>query len=131
MKKLSMLGILAGAALLTATPLSLRWSQKTVTLSLDSADARIGRPLTPLSVAGVHRRAYRRAYRGAVYGAAGAYGDYGYGYPAYSYSYPAYSYGYPAYSYGSYGYGYPAYGYGGYLGYRVARRVAIHRARWR
>ena len=26
------------------------------------------------------------------------------------------------------GYGYPAYGYGGY---RVARRVAIHRARWR
>jgi hypothetical protein len=130
MKKLSMLGILAGAALLTATPLSLQWSQKTVTLSLDSADARIGRPLTPLSVAGVHRRAYRRAYRGAVYGAAGAYGVGSY----YGYGYPAYSYGYPAYSYGSYGYGYPAYGYGGYggyLGYRVARRVAIHRARWR
>jgi hypothetical protein len=68
----------------------------------------------------------------------------GYGYPAYSYGgygYPAYSYGgygYPAYSYG--GYGYPAYSYGGYyrpalyggyLGYRIARRVAIHRARWR
>ena len=73
---------------------------------------------------------------------------YGYGYPAYSYGY-----GYPAYSYASYGYGYPAYsyGYGGgyyrpiyrsaysyggyrprpavYGGYRVARRVAIHRAR--
>ena len=34
------------------------------------------------------------------------------------------------------GYGYPAYSYGGYyrpgyLGYRIARRVAIHRARWR
>src|SRR5262245_2168093 len=102
MKKLSMLGILAGAALLTATPLS-------------SADAQ-------------------------MYG----YGSYsGYGYPAYSYGgygYPAYSYGgygYPAYSYG--GYSYPAYSYGGYyrpalgsyLGYRVARRVAINRARWR
>jgi len=145
MKKLSLLGILAGAALLTATPLSLQWSQKTVALSVDSADARIGRPLTPLSVAGVHRRAYRRAYRSAVYGGVAGYGlgSYsGYGYPAYSYSsgygYPAYgygsySYGYPAYSYGSYGYGYPAYGYGygGYLGYRVARRVAINRARWR
>jgi hypothetical protein len=60
--------------------------------------------------------------------------SYGYGYPAY-----AYGYGYPAYSYG---YAYPAYsyGYGGYRryyrpafygGYRVTRRVAIHRARWR
>ena len=140
MKKLSLLGILAGAALLTATPLSLQWSQKTVALSVDSADARIGRPLTPLSVAGVHRRAYRRAYRSAVYGGVAGYGlgSYsGYGYPASSYSYPAYSYGYPAYSYGSYGYGYPAYGYGGYYrpgvygAYRAARRVAINRARWR
>jgi hypothetical protein len=36
-----------------------------------------------------------------------------------------------AYSYA--GYGYPAYGYGGYYrpGLRIARRVAIHRARWR
>jgi len=150
MTKLSMLGIIAGAALLTATPLSLQWSQKTVALSVDSADARIGRPLTPLSVAGVHRRAYRRAYRGAVYGGVAGYGlgSYGYGYPAsgydsYSsgYGYPAsgygsYSYDYPAYSYGSYGYGYPAYGYGGYRpgvygASRVARRVAINRARWR
>jgi hypothetical protein len=48
-------------------------------------------------------------------------------------------YGYPAYGYGGYGYGYPVYSYGGYyrpalggyLGYRIARRVAIHRARWR
>src|SRR4029077_412424 len=94
MKKGTILGTIVGAALLTAVPFSLQWSQKTVTLSLDSADARIGRPLTPLSVAGVHRRAYRRAYRGAVYGAAAAYGVgsyYGYGYPAYSYGYPAYS----------------------------------------
>ena len=143
MKRLSALGIIGGAALLTAVPISPQWSQKTMTLSLDSADARIGRPLTPLSVAGVHRRAYRRAYRGAVYGAAAAYGVgsyYGaYGYPSYSYGsygYPSYSYGsysyFPSYSYGTYSYGYPGYGYGGYYRpvYRVARRLAIHRARW-
>ena len=95
MKKLSVLGIIGGAALLTAAPFSLQWSQKNVALSLDSADARIGRPGTALSVAGVHRRAYRRAARSTVYGgAAGAVGyglgSYygGYGYPAYSYSAP-------------------------------------------
>ena len=55
-------GTAAIEAMLAAAPFSLRWSQKTVMLSLDSADARIGRPLTPLSVAGAHRRAYRRAY---------------------------------------------------------------------
>jgi hypothetical protein len=65
MKKLSIVGILVGAALLTATPLSLQWSQKTVVLSLDSADARVGRPLTATSVAGVNRRVHRRAYRRA------------------------------------------------------------------
>src|SRR5262245_10917061 len=97
MAKLSMLGIIGGAALLAATPLSLQWSQNKLALSADSADAQV----------------------------------YGYGYPAYSYGYPAYSYGgygYPAYSYGGY-YG-PALG-AGYLGYRIARRVAIHRASWR
>jgi hypothetical protein len=67
MKKLSIVGILVGAALLTATPLSLQWSQKTVVLSLDSADARVGRPLTATSVAGVNRRVHRRAYRRAYY----------------------------------------------------------------
>jgi hypothetical protein len=41
-------------------------------------------------------------------------GSYSYGYPAYSYSYPAYGCFRPAL----------------YGGYRVARRVAIHRARW-
>ena len=141
-KKGTILGTIVGAALLTAAPFSLQWSQKTVTLSLDSADARIGRPLTPMSVAGVHRRAYRRA----AYGTAAAYGVGSYygasGYPGYSYG----SYGYPAYGYRSYasGYGYGSYasGYGhrslyafaGYPGYGyggwAARRVAIHRARW-
>ena len=138
MKKFSMLGIIGGAALLTAVPFSLQWSQNNVTLSLDSAEARIGRPLTATSIAGVSRRVHRRAYRrAAVYsGAAGVgYGVYsGYGYPAYSYS--GFPVGYPAYNYG---YSYPTYGYGYggvyrpalYGGYRVARRVAIHRARWR
>ena len=68
MKKLSMLGIVVGAALLTAAPVSLQWShEKNVVLSLDRADARVGRPLTATSVAGVHRRAYRRAYRRGYY----------------------------------------------------------------
>jgi len=67
MKKFSMLGIIAGAALLTATPFSLQLSQEKVVLSVDSADARVGRPLTPGSVAGVNRRVHRRAYRRAYY----------------------------------------------------------------
>ena len=135
MKKGTILGTIVGAALLTAAPFSLQWSQKTVALSLDSADARIGRPLTPLSVAGVHRRAYRRAvYGGAAYGVGSYYGASGY--PGYSYGRYG-SYGYPAYGYGSYASGYPGYGYRslyGYAGYGyggwAARRVAIHRARW-
>jgi len=144
MKKLVVLGIIGGAALLTAVPLSPHWSQQGVSLSVDSADARIGRPLTPFSVAGVHRRAYRRAaYAGAVgYGLGSYYG--GYGYPGYGYGYSAYAptarsygtgygYGYGGYGYPAYSYSYPSYGYGlgAYAGYRVARRVAIHRARWR
>jgi hypothetical protein len=141
MKKLSMLGIIGGAALLTAAPFSLQWSQKNVALSLDSADARIGRPLTATSIAGVHRRAYRRAYRSAVYaGAAGyGYGAYsGYGYPAYSgyYAPQSYSSYYAPYSssysnYAPYSYGYsapylgysaPYVGYSPYFGYTRAQR---------
>jgi hypothetical protein len=96
MKKLGMLGIIGGAAILTAVPLSLQWSQKNVTLSLASAEAQ-ERPLTAPSVAGVsrrvHRRAYRRAYRSAVYASAA-----GYGYGLYSgYGYPAHSSGYLPY----------------------------------
>jgi hypothetical protein len=42
-----------------------RWSEQSgVSLSVESAQARIGRPLTPLSVAGVARRHYRRAAYG-------------------------------------------------------------------
>ena len=45
MKKLGMLGIIGAAAILTAAPLSLQWPQTNVALSLDSAQAREGRPL--------------------------------------------------------------------------------------
>src|SRR6516225_7160613 len=107
MKKLSMLGIISGAALLTAVPFTLQWSQNNVTVSLDSAEARIGRPLTATSVAGVSRRVHRRTYRrAAVY--AGAAGAVGYGLGSYygGYGYPAYSYSaQSAPSYGT-GYGY-------------------------
>ena len=66
MKKLGMLGIIGGAAILTAVPLSLQWSQKNVTLSLASAEA-LERPLTATSVAGVNRRVHRRAHRLGYY----------------------------------------------------------------
>ena len=59
MNKLSVLGIIVGAALLSATPFSLQWSQKNVALSLDSADARVGRPLTRRSPCGGLGRAQR------------------------------------------------------------------------
>ena len=63
------------ACVLCATPLSLHWSPvKSLSLSVDTADARVGRPLTPGSVAGVNRRVNRRAYYGAAgAAAAGAY----------------------------------------------------------
>ena len=109
--------------------LSVSWSeQRGVSLLVESAQARIGRPLTPFSVAGVARRQYRRAAYGYGYGAGlvgagvaaaaiGAaaatspWGYYGGGYPGY----------YGAYYGGGYYGGYPGY-YGAYYrgGYRVA-----------
>jgi hypothetical protein len=123
MKKLSLFAIsVSGALVCAAVPASFNWSP--TTLSLDTAEARVGRPLTATSVAGVSRRVHRREYRrtaagaavgGAVVGgaAAGAY----VGAPA-----PAYRLG-PAPApgpgpavavggfYGGPGYG-PGYGYG-------------------
>ena len=90
MKKLGMLGIIGGAAILTAAPLSLQWSHTDVGLSLDSAEAQ-ERPLTATSVADVSRRAYRRAYRSPAYARAAGYGSglySGYGCPASSYWVP-------------------------------------------
>jgi hypothetical protein len=120
MKKLCMLGIIGGAALLTAAPFTLHWSPNNVSLSVDSAEARVGRPLTPFSVAGVNRRAYRRTARSAIYAGAAAAAVYGlgayyggYGYPGYSYSAPSAPYYGTGYGYAPYG-GYGGYGYGGY-----------------
>ena len=134
--------------------LSFGWSeQRGVSLSIESAQARIGRPWTPLSVAGVARRHYRRAAYGYGAGVVGAglaaatigaaavaatspYGYYGGGYyggyPGYSYGsygYPGYpysSYGYPVGYYGGYGNTYAAGGYpGGYYGGVYANRSYV------
>jgi hypothetical protein len=69
MKKISLIAAtLVGAAVLCAAPISLHQSQdKGLSLSVDKARARIGRPLTPGSVAGVHRRHHRRVYRREYY----------------------------------------------------------------
>ena len=99
MKKLGMLGIIGGAALLTVAPFSLQWLQDEVSLSLNSVNAR---PLTATSTAGVHRRVYRRTYRRAAYAAAAA-GVAGYGYGSYyGYSSPYYSSYYAPQPYSSY-----------------------------
>jgi hypothetical protein len=53
---------------------SVTWSPNNgLSLSVESAEARVGRPLTPVSVAGVARRTTRRAVvGGAAVGAAAA-----------------------------------------------------------
>jgi hypothetical protein len=68
MRQLRAFGIIGGAALLIAAPFSLQWPHKNALLSLDSAEARTGRPLTATRIAGVSRRVHRRAYRCAVLG---------------------------------------------------------------
>src|SRR5262245_59283156 len=114
--------ILAGSAFLCATSLSFDWSDHGgVPLSVASAQARVGRPATPVSVAGVARRHVRRgAHLGvglagaATVGAAAAigspYNDYYGGGPYYrdaGYGYKAGPYGaYAAVPYGAYGSGY-------------------------
>ena len=73
------------ACILCAIPLSIRMSPEgNMSLSVDSASAVIGRPLTPGSVAGVNRRVHRRAYRH------GYYGNYGYAYRPYHRGYYRY-----------------------------------------
>jgi len=81
---------LAIAALACSAIFSFGWSEQGgVSLSVESAQARVGRPLTPVSVAGVARRQTRRAVYGtAAVGAAAAAGAYGY------YQYPSYGQGF-------------------------------------
>jgi len=108
MKKISVIAAaLVGAAMLCAAPISLHQG---LTLSVDKAQARIGRPLSPGSIAGVHRRHDRRAYR------RGTYGTHGYAYRGHHRPY-----GYHGYRRGYYGRPYV----GGYYGHqrRVGRRV--------
>jgi hypothetical protein len=62
---------IAASTFACAALLSFGWSEQGgVSLSVENAQARVGRPLTPVSVAGVARRQTRRAVYGA--GAIGA-----------------------------------------------------------
>ena len=67
---------LAASTFAFAALFSFGWSdQSGVSLSVEKAEARVGRPLTPMSVAGVARRQYRRAAIGtaAAIGATASY----------------------------------------------------------
>jgi hypothetical protein len=65
--------VIATSTFACAAPLSCGWSeQRGVSLSVESAQARVGRPLTPVSVTGVARRQYRRGAYGYGAGVVGA-----------------------------------------------------------
>jgi hypothetical protein len=69
MKKLSLFAASVSAALVcAAVPASFNLSP--AKFPMDTAEARVGRPLTATSVAGVSRRVHRREYRRAAAGAA-------------------------------------------------------------
>ena len=74
MKQLSLAKIAIAATTFACTALlSVSWSeQRGASLSIESAQARVGRPLTPVSVAGVARRQNRRAAYGYGAGVVGA-----------------------------------------------------------
>lgn len=66
MKSVNLKQMLFGAAVMAcAMVTSIQWDGSGVTLSVDSAQARVGRPRTPASVAGVARRTTRRHVYGA------------------------------------------------------------------
>jgi hypothetical protein len=57
----------AASTFVVAALFSVGWSEQSgVSLSVEKAEARVGRPLTPVSVAGVARRHYRRAAIGTA-----------------------------------------------------------------
>jgi hypothetical protein len=74
MKQIKMKSVaIATSTFAFAALLSIGWSEQGgVSLSVDSAQARVGRPLTPMSGAGVARRHYRRAGYGYGAGVVGA-----------------------------------------------------------
>ena len=67
--------LLATAVLAVGALVTPAWSPSGgFSLAIDSAQARVGRPLTPVSVAGVARRTTRRAVVGGAAVGAAAYG---------------------------------------------------------
>jgi hypothetical protein len=72
MKKISLKrAMLAAAVVVCGVSGSIDWTSEGLSYSVESAQARVGRPLTPVSVAGVARRTTRRAVvGGAVVGGA-------------------------------------------------------------
>ena len=74
MKPIGVKRMLLAATVLACGFGSVEWSQdRGLALSVQSAEARVGRPATPVSVAGVARRQTRRAVvGGAAVGAAAA-----------------------------------------------------------
>ena len=73
MKKIMVVAAILAAAILSSVPVSLNWSADRgasglgLSISQDKANAIVGRPGTPRSVAGVARRTERRAIRRNVY----------------------------------------------------------------
>jgi hypothetical protein len=117
MKQISLGKVAIATATFACTALlSVSWSeQHGVSLSVESVQARVGRPLTPMSVAGVARRQNRRAaygYGAAAVGAGVAAAAIGTAAAAATYPYGYYGGGY----YGGTGWGYGGYGTGGYYG---------------
>ncbi len=72
MKKISRNSWLCAAIIACTAMTSVQWShEEGLSFSIDRAEARVGRPATPASVAGVARRTTRRAVvGGAAVGAA-------------------------------------------------------------
>src|SRR5262249_55059302 len=120
------------ACILCATPLSLRFSPEgNVLVSVDTASAVIGRPLTPMSVAGVNRRAHRRAYRQEYYGYGANYGPYRYGtyQPYWGWGTAGVAAGAAALASANYGYAYDNY-YGGVIYQGGPRSPYTQRSYW-
>jgi hypothetical protein len=65
MRKLALIGAsVLAAVVLSASPISIHWSaERSLSFAAEQAFAEVGRPGTPRSVAGVHRRVERRAVR--------------------------------------------------------------------
>jgi hypothetical protein len=140
---------LASCAFVCATLFSIGSSEQgTLSLSVESAQARVGNPLTPVSVAGVARRHHRRAAYGYGYGAgvagAAAVGtvaavgtaaavaaspNWGWGSNTWTNSYAAQTdphFGQPLYAHRAY-YGHsPYYGYTGWDDYSTRNSLKCH-----